>query len=43
MNNHFEEERQFVLDLIKQGININIDLSTQQKKYIKNIIKKLIK
>ena len=34
----FEKERQFVLDLAKQGINININLNSQQKKYIKNLL-----
>ena len=38
MNNSFEKERQFVLDLAKQGIDININLNPQQKKYIKNLL-----
>ena len=38
MNNSFEKERQFVLDLAKQGIDININLTSQQKKYIKNLL-----
>lgn len=38
MSNSFEKERQFVLDLAKQGIDININLTSQQKKYIKNLL-----
>ena len=38
MNNNFEKERQFVLDLAKQGIDININLSSTQKRYIKNLL-----
>lgn len=38
MNKSFEEERQFVLDMAKQGIDININLSSKQKKYIKNLL-----
>ena len=38
MNKKFEKERQFVLDLAKQGIDININLNTKQKKYIKNLL-----
>ena len=36
MNKNFEEERQFVLNMAKQGIDININLNSKQKKYIKN-------
>lgn len=38
MNKKFEKERQFVLDLAKQGIDINLNLNSQQKKYIKNLL-----
>ena len=34
----FEKERLFVLELAKQGIDININLSPKQKKYIKNLL-----
>ena len=34
----FEKERQFVLDLAKQGIDINLNLNPKQKKYIKNLL-----
>ena len=34
----FEKERQFVLDLAKQGIDINLNLNSKQKKYIKNLL-----
>lgn len=38
MNKNFEEERQFVLNMAKQGIDININLNSKQKKYIKNLL-----
>lgn len=38
MNKKFEKECQFVLDLAKQGIDINLNLNSQQKKYIKNLL-----
>ena len=38
MISKFEKERQFVLDLAKQGIDININLNSKQKKYIKNLL-----
>ena len=38
MNNDFIKEREFVLDLAKKGIEGNIKLSRQQKKYIKNLL-----
>lgn len=38
MNKNFEKERQFVLDMAKQGIDINLNLNPQQKKYIKNLL-----
>ena len=38
MNKKFEKERQFVLELAKQGIDININLNSKQKKYIKNLL-----
>ena len=38
MDNRFEKERQFILDLAKKGVDINLNLSTQQKKYIKNLL-----
>ena len=41
MNNDFIKEREFVLDLAKKGIEGNIKLSRQQKKYIKNLINHL--
>ena len=34
----FKKERTFVLDLAKQGIDINLKLNPQQKKYIKNLL-----
>ncbi|MBE6467222.1 MAG: hypothetical protein E7004_01330 [Alphaproteobacteria bacterium] len=34
----FEKERQFVLDLAKQGIDINLNLNSKQRKYIKNLL-----
>ena len=38
MKQNFEKERQFVLDLAKQGIDINLNLNSKQKKYIKNLL-----
>lgn len=38
MNKKFENERKFVLNLAKQGIDINVNLTSQQKKYIKNLL-----
>lgn len=38
MIKNFEKERQFVFDMAKQGIDINLNLSSQQKKYIKNLL-----
>ena len=38
MTEKFEKEKQFVLEIAKQGIDINLNLSSQQKKYIKNLL-----
>ena len=38
MKKKFEKERQFVLDIAKQGIDINLNLNDKQKKYIKNLL-----
>ena len=38
MTKKFEQERQFVLDIAKQGIDINLKLNSKQKKYIKNLL-----
>lgn len=38
MSNDFIKEREFVLELAKKGIEGNINLSRQQKKYLKNLL-----